>query len=123
QPFPVREFQEATTRRIASTVRTSLPMDPIAKLPDNIQTSIRRAIVNHDDFLIGPCLGQGAFDRLADPLFGVVAGDQDRNERAHGYIRSGRGSIGSKVEVRFRRKPKRSGYCKRSMSSVTCQPS
>jgi hypothetical protein len=77
QPLPAREFQETVTRRIASMVRTRLPMDAIAKLPDNIQTAIRRTIVNHDDFLIGPRLRQGAFDRLGDPSLGVVAGDQD----------------------------------------------
>ena len=77
-------------------------MDTVTKSFYNLQTSIRRAVIHYNDFLLYPSLRQRAFDGLRNPALSVVAGDEDGNGQRH-CICWTRASIESARGMRFSR--------------------
>src|SRR5262249_36499105 len=49
QPLTFRQLKQSVARCTAAAVRTGFPTDPIAELPDNIEATIRRPVVDHND--------------------------------------------------------------------------
>ncbi len=68
-------------RRLPKVFLSLKAQSRIAKPLDDARALIRRSIVDNDDFEAWPRLAENAVERFADEPFGVVAGDENRNER------------------------------------------
>src|ERR1019366_10629205 len=77
-PLPPRLRDSLVPCRTDALIRLGVVADPIAKtLPKDLPRAIRRSVVHHDDFEVGKCLGQNAFDGLPDLGCAVIGGDND----------------------------------------------
>src|SRR5208282_146895 len=123
QPGACRQFHQAIARRPSTSVRPRLPMDLTIKPAYNVETTVGGAIINDDDFLFPPGLGQRAFDRLPDPALGIETGDENGNQHPFGQCILGNGSIGSNVDENLGWPANLSEYWRRSINSVICHPS
>src|ERR1039458_384097 len=67
-----------------------------SKLPRHLSRPIRGPIVHYDDLLALPGLGSRGLERIDDPIFGVISGDQNRDQWFHSEV-PGRSELGSEV--------------------------
>ena len=81
-----RHLKPPIPRVTSAAIQPRHPCDAIPKRLNHRETVIRRAVIHHDDLdgLVG--LLQAQLDGLGDPGRGVVAGDDDGNERICGRI-------------------------------------
>ena len=86
-PITPSKLKESVTSNISSLIWTTFPANPTVKASNDRETVIRRSVIDDDDLLVGPRLSQSALDSARYPAFGVVTGNEYRNERAHGMPR------------------------------------